>query len=437
MDFEKLRYLWVPLLIYFTIFMNSIVLFTSPFEFYLGYIIYIFLLPVFISKYGLNGKLVGVFFLLFVTGILNILIGNNTVALFFKVFTGLILSYFFYYYVILEYDLDVELLFKWYMKGCYFTALIGVFQFVSFNIGFTTGYDYRWIFNKWGYSPGGLFGIRINSILCEPAYISTLLAPAMFVSIYNLFRREPLYISKVKSIILITVYILSFSSLAMIGVLLALTLFAVNFGFVRYVVIAVPVLIVLFNVLYNNVAEFRERYDSLVDLYEGEEFKLGKTHGSSFILYNNYHVATENFKQNFMFGTGIGSHPVAYNKYSLAKHIKVYGFNLNAADANSMFLRLLSETGIFGVSIFLFIVFRFFVNREDGVESYHWLVSNGIFIMLALALFRQGHYFFNGFPFFVLLYIYNYYSYQSLKISLAESINSPKQAEEYLNIEKG
>jgi hypothetical protein len=32
--------------------------------------------------------------------------------------------------------------------------------------------------------------------------------------------------------------------------------------------------------------------------------------------------------------------------------------------------------------------------------------------MLLLNLFRQGHYFLNGFPFFVLLYIYNYYSYR-------------------------
>jgi hypothetical protein len=33
--------------------------------------------------------------------------------------------------------------------------------------------------------------------------------------------------------------------------------------------------------------------------------------------------------------------------------------------------------------------------------------------MVLLNLFRQGHYFLNGFPFFVMLYVFNYYSYQN------------------------
>jgi len=159
------------------------------------------------------------------------------------------------------------------------------------------------------------------------------------------------------------------------------------------------------------VKDFRERYDGIVDLYTTGKFVLGKTHGSSFILYNNYHVAKENFKGNFLLGTGIGSHPIAFEKYSLANKIKVYGFNLNSADANSMLLRLISETGLFGVCIFLFIIIKFYIKRTDEEDTYHWLVSNGILIMILLNLFRQGHYFLNGFPFFVLLYIYNSISY--------------------------
>ncbi|MBL7918405.1 MAG: hypothetical protein JNM96_08400, partial [Bacteroidia bacterium] len=76
-----------------------------------------------------------------------------------------------------------------------------------------------------------------------------------------------------------------------------------------------------------------------------------------------------------------------------------------------MLLRLISETGIFGVSIFLIIMVKCYVKRDEENESYHWLISNGILIMILLNLFRQGHYFLNGFPFFVLLYIYNKISY--------------------------
>ena len=115
-----------------------------------------------------------------------------------------------------------------------------------------------------------------------------------------------------------------------------------------------------------------------------------------------------------MFGGGIGSHPVAFKKYSLASKFKVAGFNNNSADANSMLLRLFSETGLFGVTIFIYIIFKFYVRRDPDRDTFHWLVSNAILVMILLNLFRQGHYFLNGFPFFVLIYIYNAIHHQTM-----------------------
>lgn len=410
----------VTFLIYLSIFLNSFIFFKEPFEFQFGYIVYIPLLPIFIRKYGFNKTILTIFMVLFMVGVFNILIGKNTAAQFFKVFTGLALAYFFYDYVIKEYEFDIEKLFKWYMIGAYIAALIGVVQFISFHVGFVPGYKYGWILNKWGFAPGGNFGLRVNSIFSEPTHLGAVLSAAFFVSIYNLFVKEPLYISKFKSLVISVIYILSFSGLGQIGIFLTVVLFAVNFGLVRYIFVIVPLTVVMFNFLYNNVSEFRERYDGIVDLYVSDKFVLGKTHGSSFILYNNFHVATENFKENYLFGTGIGSHPVAFEKYSKGKSILVYGFNLNSADANSMLLRLISETGMFGVSIFLFIMIKFYVKRDEKYDTYHWLVSNGILIMILLNLFRQGHYFLNGFPFFVLLYIYNSISYEKFLNSQSE-----------------
>ncbi|MCB0410712.1 MAG: hypothetical protein KDD29_10870, partial [Flavobacteriales bacterium] len=150
-----------------------------------------------------------------------------------------------------------------------------------------------------------------------------------------------------------------------------------------------------------------------------------------FILYNNYIIATKNFKENPLFGTGLGSHPIAFEKYSIAKHIKVHGFNLNSADANSMLLRLISETGLFGVIIMFYIIIKFYIKRDEEYETNHWLISNGILIMILLNLFRQGHYFLNGFPFFVLLYVYNYFDYQKLFESKenSEEVDSLPQTE--------
>lgn len=413
-----LKYYLIVLFIYISIFINSYVFFTEPFEFYFGYLIYLVLLPVFMFRYRFNGTLSAIFLILFLTGVFNIFIGNNTFALFIKVFAGLFLSYFFYYYVVIEFNNDVEQLFKWYLKGAYIAALIGMVQFISYQVGFTPGYNYRWILNKWGFIPGGNFGIRINSVFGEPTYLGAVLSTAFFVSFYNMLRRESYYLSKFQSMVIILVYILSFSGLGQTGMFLTLIFLAINFGLLRYIAIFIPLLMILFNIMYTYVRDFRERYDSLIELFLTGKFHLGKTHGSSFILYNNYNIAITNFKHNFLFGSGVGSHPVAFKRFSLAADFKVYGFNLNSADANSMLLRLISETGLFGVLIFLFIIVKCYVKRDENQESYHWLVSNSILVMILLNLFRQGHYFLNGFPFFVILYCFNSVSYKNYVASL-------------------
>ncbi|MBL7935969.1 MAG: hypothetical protein JNM51_09220, partial [Bacteroidia bacterium] len=388
----------------------------EPFEFYVGYIIYVALLPGFVIRFGFNRNMFFIFLILFVTGLVHVLLDNNSSAQFFKVFIGLFLSYFFYYYVVLELDYDVEQLFKWYLKGAYITSILGIFQFIFFQIGYVSGYRFFNVFNKWGIITGGNFGIRVNSVFAEPTHLGAVLSSAFFIALYNLMRKETFGLTRFQSIIVVITYLLSFSGLGQVGIFLSFIFLAISFGLIRYIFVLIPIVILLFNFLYNNVSEFKDRLDSTFGLFfGGEKFELGKTHGSSFILYNNYVVAFENFKSNFLFGTGIGSHPTAFERYSIAKDISVWGFNLNSADANSMFLRLVSETGLFGVLIFLIIMVKCYVKRDINHLTYHWLVSNSILIMILLNLFRQGHYFLNGFPFFVIIYYYNSVSYNNYK----------------------
>jgi hypothetical protein len=411
----------IVFLIYLTVFVSSYTFFKQPFEFHFGYLVYFTFVPIFYRRYGQIKELFYLFIILLFVGLFNVMIGNNTTQQFFKVYVGLALAYYLYYYVIIEFDKNIELLFKWYLKGAYIVSVIGLVQFVSFQIGFKPGYDYTWLLNKWGIIPGGFFGIRVNSVFPEPTFLGSVVSAAFFVSLYNVIWKRKYHYSRIQSLIIILVYLLSFSGLGQTGIFLSFILLAINFGLIRYVFVFVPVAILLFNYLYNNVEEFRTRYDSTIDLFTGGKFILGKTHGSSFILYNNYVVATENFSKNPLFGTGIGSHVTAFEKYSIAKDIKQWGFNLNSADANSMFLRLMSETGLFGLGIFAVIIIKGYVKRDERYDTHHWLISNAILVMILLNMFRQGHYFLNGFPFFVLMYIYNAFSYNKLLAGEKES----------------
>lgn len=406
---------WLVIGIYISIFINSFIFFRAPFEFYIGYLVYILMLPRLMRNYGINKNLFFIFFILLIVGLFNIYAGNNTIGQFFKVFVGLFLSYLFYNYIAIDFNFNVRRLFKWYLTGAYIVCLIGLFQFISYQLNFIAGYNLFYILNKWRVILGGNFGIRINSVFSEPTYLAAAISSAFFVSVYNLFSKEKFHLTNFQSFVIILVYLLSFSGLGQIGVFLTLIFLGISFGLVRYIAVLLPIVFISFNFLYNNVNEFKTRYDGTLSMFSGEDFVLGKTHGSSYILYNNYTVALKNFKNNPLFGGGLGSHITAFDKYSLAKNFKVKGFDFNGQDASSMFLRLMSETGLFGLGIFAIIIIKCYVRRDPNYLSYHWLVSNSILIMVLLNLFRQGHYFLNGFPFFVILYYYNSVSYKKFK----------------------
>lgn len=417
----------VIVLIYLTIFFNSLIFFKQPFEFHVGYLVYLLLMPGFFIRYKISFPFVAVFSILFIVGAVNCYFGLNTVGDFVKVFLGVFMSYVFYYFVLCEFKFDIKKLFNYYLYGCYLVGVLGIIQLISFKIGFGPGYNYRWIFNSWGVVYGGNLGIRLNTVCGEPSQLAELMSAALFVAVYDLINTKKYYYTNRQALFVVATFVLTFSSSGYIAFFLVLALLLVNYGLVKYIAFAVPVAIGLFYLIYNNVPAFQERWDSQIRVYSTGVFNIAKDHGSTIIQYNNYHVATENFKENPFFGTGLGSHPVAFEKYSITKHIETPGFNLNTKDANSMLYRTISEMGLFGLLMIAFYLVRFYTYRaktdDEDYDNAFWLISNAVLIMIAVKLVRQGHYFLNGFPFFVLLY---YYSWKQNKEMLRSIKNKLK-----------
>jgi hypothetical protein len=396
---------FVVILIMLSIFISSYVFFRVPFEAYFGYLVFALFFPVFFAKYGVPRAPVILFLPLFITGVLYVAIGLNTSAQFYKVFIGFFASVLFYHYVVELFLFDLKSLFLLYMRASLIVTFIGLFQLVSFWVGFGPGYNFGWIFNKWGFIPGGL-GIRINSVFGEPAYFAATIAPAFFVSIYNFTIAKSLFITRLQSAAIIVAYILTFSSLGILGIFMTALLLLVNLGFFKYAVVFIPLSIFIFTYSYENVGEFKERYDGTIEVFSTANYKSYDINGSSFVLYNNYHVALENFKRNPLFGTGLGSHPIAFDKYSFTLLEGAVDIDFNKMDANSMFLRLMSETGIYGLFMMLFLLFKCWVFKQRTNDEELWVMSNGIAVLILLYLIRQGHYFLNGFPFFLWMFYY-------------------------------
>lgn len=411
---------FVVICIFISIFISSYRFFTTPFEAYLSYAIFALFFPVFFVKFGVPRAPVLLFLPLLIAGVTYVSIGLNTSAQFYKVFIGFFSSVLFYHYVLELFQFNLKLLFRYYMIAAMIISIIGLIQLVSYWVGFTPGYDLHWVgFNKWNVVRGGL-GVRVNSVFSEPAYFAASIGPAFFVAIYNWSVAKPLFITRKQSLIIIAAYAVTYSSVGIIGIFLVILLLLINFGFFRYAIVFIPLSVLLFNYSYENVDEFRDRYDGTVEVFGTGNYKSYQINGSSFVLYNNYHVALENFKRNPLFGTGLGSHPTAFDKYSLTNLEGAVDIDFNKMDANSMFLRLMSETGLYGLFIIIFLLFRCWVPQQRTTDTELWVMSNATSIIIILYLVRQGHYFLNGFPFFLWLYYYIAQENWKLRAAAAE-----------------
>jgi hypothetical protein len=182
-----------------------------------------------------------------------------------------------------------------------------------------------------------------------------------------------------------------------------------------------PLIVILFFTFYNNLKdafyEFQVRVDDTLEMFRTDDGvvdvkKMSKVNSSTFALYTNYIIAKESFQRNPLFGSGLGSHPINYDitfaKYFPADFAERFG-SFNKFDANSLFLRLMSETGIFGLFMLFLFLFRFFMGKKHmGSPQLREMniVNQGIFILIIVRLIRTGSYFGNGFFLFIFMYYY-------------------------------
>jgi len=399
------------------LFSSGYVFFKVPFEFYFHYIFFLTLLPIWVLRYGIPKIIIKLLFIPLIIGLVHIGLGNNNPFTFFKIFGGLSITIMFFYHFLIIKDFDFKKLFSWYIKFCYFLVLIGTVQVISFLIDFEYGYNFNWILNKWSLVKGGIVGIRVNSILSEPTYLATVVSPLVYISVKNLISKSDLYIKKYQSILVIVISILTTSSIGFFGILLSLLL-ATNTIRLRYLFIGLFISISGFLVTYNNVPDFRARVDSAFGLWIEDDFSAKNTNNSSFVLYNNLHIALEGLKNNPLFGTGLGSHEVAFKNYTLTKSVIKYDFEFNIKDGNSLFIRLCTETGLLGLVFILLLTIRCFIYRVPSADIFqeNKIISQSIFVLLILTLIRQGNYMLNGLPLMFIIYYYNYIDYKNLKL---------------------
>ncbi len=379
-------------------------------------VIPVLLLLVLKSAY-LNKFFFFTFIIVILSSLFNILIGKDTFILLMKQVVGISITSIMFYLLIIVNKYNVKRLFRIYLNIAFLVALIGLIQEISYLLGFRGGYDFSYIIPLWKFSLSATGFLRINSIMGESASFCYAMMPAFFVSIASFSRTNFKFIKKWKSLVIILSTFFSFSTVGYIGIIFSLGLLFYNYGKIRRLIMGATAVFAFIFLLYTTVGDFRIRVDDSISVIAGETY-LETTNASTFAFLSNALVAYESFKDSPVFGSGLGSHEISYNRYigEVLDVDKVIMF-LNVQDANSLFLRLLSETGLFGILLVFLFILKFRVLKKNDRSGYLWLISNAILAMFLIRLLRQGHYFIGGFFFFFWLY---YFAGRSNELAKAE-----------------
>lgn len=416
-----------------SVFMDDFIIlrYRIPFDFYVYYLVFIISIIYYIrSKKSLS--LLPRWFTIAIT----LLIGSTLLSTILtdtfslgvtKQIVGLLFSSIAYYTFMAYNDFEVKRIFRMYIFLAFFVALEGLLEeFLNLN-----GIH---INEKMRMTDFGLY--RIFGIMGEPYFLAVVLLPALFL-VFSKTTNFERVIGRTNNYFLILAialcFILTFSSAGVIGIGGIVIFWLYNKKFLSltsWKLIFLPIFLLIIGYSFSNITkewkEFNIKYTQTLGAFSNNSTRkedIEKLNTSSFALYSNFVIAKESFSQQPFTGSGLGTHEANYrkhfSKYFDDDFVIRYGV-FNTADANSLFVRLLSETGLLGLGLFFTFLIKNFLRRKgydyDETRDYT-LINQGIFILMVVRLVRTGNYFGNGFFLFFFLY---YFSYKIVRKKLAE-----------------
>ena len=323
--------------------------------------------------------------ILALSGAVGLAQGTDTARLFARQFLGILASVFYFSCFFRMAGDDAAACFRVYVRAAYWVAILG---FARMLVSIPTA----------GELP------RLESVLAEPSMFALTTLPAAFYCL-DLYRRERAGGRELA--VLGAALLFSRSSVGYLGIVFGLCVFFSRSWTRAFV--GATLAAGLGGALYAASSDFRLRVDDT--LRAAGELTVEDANLSTYALVSNAFVTARVLAAHPVAGNGLGSHLLSHNAMildvpgvamfeSMSLHDKKTMDQLNAADANSLLLRLLSETGVAGVAGVLFFLFRF-RSPEDGEAR---AIHRAVLIYFFAKLLRAGHYFSPEQYFFVFAY---------------------------------
>jgi len=382
---KLLSYLFV-----FTIFTKGLIVYPGVFNFGIEPYAYI-VIPVFFLFLRLKYReLFNISFLAGVVLVLNVIVissMNYSYGLFLKQFIPIFIFYVATYSLLKK--VDPIRIFQIYVKVSVFVCCLGLLQFVLYLGGLSVYLD----------DPG-----RINSVIPEPSHLAIIIIPAFCY----LYLKTGLF--NLKTLIVLLTIIGTFSTTAFLTLLIFFIIknfkpHTIKFYAILLFICALSVFI------YLSSYEVRYRIDDIIDYSQKDS--LQQANATTFSIFSNLKVMLYSLKRNPLFGSGLGNHEKAYVDYFGKEHFRAFRrYGLNMKGGHSLFIRVLSETGLIGL---LFVMFFFYKFRITKKNSIYYIISLTSLTYFIARIFKLGGYFDYGIYFFAGSYFFAHYYFNAFE----------------------
>lgn len=270
-----------------------------------------------------------------------------------------------------------ERLFEWYLKGAFISAIIGLFQFVMkfFNVKVLTVFT----------------GYFVDSVAEEPSHYAAIVLPALVYSF--MFWRKHI----IEFIVILVAVVLTFNLTAY---LVSALMILIIFGRLVWMFFLLPLLYYFGTYVYEVIPNFQLRIDGVIHYLNVKSYK--DLHGTPLSFFSNWAVAMETLRMNPLFGSGLGGHEEMYYRYFSTNSFSQldYLLGLNAKSAHSLSIRVISELGVIGFSLYAYLLSWPLRWREHKT---YYAIGLGCLSHFFCKTLKLGNYFDLGTPFFILL----------------------------------
>ncbi|MDZ5065937.1 O-antigen ligase family protein [Clostridium perfringens] len=333
-----------------------------------------------------------VFYIVFVTFILNYSINSRDVESIKNLV--MLLIYFLAFYNYIYNKKDINILMRLLYTVAFILSIIGIIQEIGYLLNIEFLYNYSYIGLNNSITQTGIF-MRVTSLYSEPAH----LAIGLMGGISVIFSKKLINFkvgNLISDLVIFICMLFTFSMVVYltIAIIASYFLFFIFKGFKNKSKIIFIGLIVLFAFIYvSNDALIIIKYkiDSLFTLNQN----LDTNNLSSFAVFSNYKIALEKLKDGYLLGTGLDSHYKTYftyiNNIYQGNSIVMY---LNYNDAASLYIRIFSEFGLIGIAIYLYYLIKnlFFYNKKYKYYYNLYVISRISLICLICYGVRMGNY---------------------------------------------